>query len=132
MFYIRLISRGTLTLFFLAQYDLLFQNMEKRMLQTLDMIANKKKKLILEERKSTMHVSDSKLLILFIILTVTVVRYLWKFIIMGYRLMYNSLRWHLNCKLTIFTPSFYKFIATCRPIIKILCGQVSPPPLQEY
>ena len=76
MFYIRLISRGTLTLFFLAQYDLLFQNMEKRMLQTLDMIANKKKKLILEERKSTMHVSDSKLLILFIILTVTVVRYL--------------------------------------------------------
>ena len=36
------------------------QNMEKRMLQTLDMIANKKKKLILEERKSTAQVSDSK------------------------------------------------------------------------
>ena len=30
------------------------------MLQTLDMIANKKKKLILEERKSTAQVSDSK------------------------------------------------------------------------
>ena len=36
------------------------QNMEKRMLQTLDMIANKKKKLILEERKSTAQVSDSE------------------------------------------------------------------------
>ncbi|KAL5268091.1 hypothetical protein ACHWQZ_G002071 [Mnemiopsis leidyi] len=35
-------------------------NMEKRMLQTLDMIANKKKKLILEERKSTAQVSDKE------------------------------------------------------------------------
>ena len=33
------------------------------MLQTLDMIANKKKKLILEERKSTAQVSDSEYLL---------------------------------------------------------------------